>query len=480
MLQFYKQVFNRSNNLYDKYNACWHLVDEYKSFQYDSAFHYSQKLSELAYQINQSEFIETARIKTAFVLESGGLLKEAADTLEVVDLTGMPDSIKSEYNLVTIRYYDFMANFVHDSYYAKIYQQKSKDLLKETLDTHSPSSLTSYFIKIQINQATKDFTETERIYLEMVENFELTNHQLAMRTNDIAGVFVDVDLNKSNYYRALSAIYDIRGAVKENVAMRELAESLFRQGDLLRASMLIKQALEDANFYSSRLRKVEVSDMLPIIEGKQYQELQGRNQRVTAYSYIITLLVIILTLFLFIIFRQLKKLRVSQHNLDNANETLFITNNKLEESNKIKEAYIGQFFNMISEHLFKTEKLVTAINRKLSQRKFEDLSEITDSINSFKERDLLYKDFDDKFLSLFPDFIPKLNQLLKKDEQLDPQLKLLTPDIRIYALLRLGISDNNEIARFLNYSINTIYTYKTRLKSKAIDPEAFEDAVINI
>ncbi|MEQ8811534.1 MAG: DUF6377 domain-containing protein, partial [Imperialibacter sp.] len=107
-------------------------------------------------------------------------------------------------------------------------------------------------------------------------------------------------------------------------------------------------------------------------------------------------------------------------------------------------------------------------------------SEITDNINSFKERELLYKNFDDMFLNLFPDFIEKLNGLLKKDEQLDSNMKLLTPEIRIYALLRLGINDNNQIARLLNYSINTIYTYKTRLKNKAIDPETFEESIIDI
>jgi len=293
-------------------------------------------------------------------------------------------------------------------------------------------------------------------------------------------VFSESSPEKSLYYKALSAIHDIRAAVKENVSMRELAEALYKQGDLRRSTLFIRQSLDDANFYSSRLRKVEVSDILPIIEEKQYEELAGKNDRVTAYSYIITALVLILGLFVFIIFRQLKKLRSSQRNLDKANETLFRTNLKLEESNKIKEAYIGQFFNVISEHLFKTEKLVTSINRKLSQRKFDDLTEITESLNLFKERELLYKDFDEMFLALFPDFIQKLNVLLKPDEQLDPAINLLTPEIRIYALMRLGITDNNQIARFLNYSINTIYTYKTRLKNKVIDPETLEESIVVI
>lgn len=480
VIEAQKRVFNTSNNTLEKYTACWHIVDQYKSFLYDSAFFYAIELSKLAYQIGTPELIQTAKVKMAFVLESGGLFKEAADSLQTVRLANMPDSIRSEFYSVSTRLYDFMAYYVDDFYYAKLYQQKSRAYLVQELTLHPLSSKRSYFLRIMLSQMFRDFNKTEQLYKEMIDKFGLTNHEMAMRSYDLGEAFSDSSPEKAIYYKSISAIHDIRGAVKENVAIREVAELLYKQGDLRRASLFIKQAMDDANFYSSRLRKVEVSDILPIIEGRQYQELESQNSRMLVYAYIITVLVVILGIFLFIIFRQLRKLRLSQRNLDTANATLFNTNLKLEESNKIKEAYIGQFFNVISEHLFKTEKLVTSINRKLSQRRFDDLSEITENINSFKEREQLYKNFDDMFLDLFPDFIQKLNGLLKPGEQLDPQMKLLTPEIRIYALLRLGITDNNQIARFLNYSINTIYTYKTRLKSKAVDPEAFEESVIEM
>lgn len=475
-----KAGFSSTNDPAEKYKACWHIVDEYKSFLYDSAFSYALQLTRLAQQVGSPELIQTARLKMSFVLQSGGLFKEAADTLNTVRLTDMPDSIRSDFYSVSTRLYDFMAYYVEDAYYAQLYQQKSRDFLVKELALQPLSSKRSYFLRIRLSQMYRDFHKTEQLYNEMITNFGLTNHELAMRSYDLGEAFSESAPDKAIYYKSLSAIYDIRGAVKENVSVREVAEFLYRQGDLRRASMFIRQALEDANYYSSRLRKVEVSDILPIIEGRQYQELESRNDRVTAYSYIITLLVVILGMSLFIIFRQLKKLRLSQRSLDMANASLFNTNNMLAESNKIKEAYIGQFFSVISEHLFKTEKLVTSINRKLSQRRFDDLNETVSNINLFKEREHLYQDFDEIFLDLFPDFIVNLNKLLKPDEKIDPQLKLLTPEIRIYALMRLGINDNNQIARFLNYSINTIYTYKTRLKNKAIDPETFEESIITI
>lgn len=463
-----------------RYNACLLIVDGYKSFVYDSAFLYSVKLTGLAFETERTELIQLARMKTAFTLVSGGMLKEANDTLLLVDPEALPDTLLHEYYAVATRLNDFHAFYAQDAYYAKIYERRSLGFLKKELILYPDSSEQAYFLLVRLYTSLGDHQRTEKLYFDMLRKYQLTDHHMAMKSYDVGASFEGVDPSKAIYYKAVSAIYDIKAAVKENVAIRELAEELYQQGDLRRSSLFIKQALEDANFYSSRLRKVEVSDILPIIEGRQYQELESQNSRVVAYSYIITGLVVILGLFLFIIFRQLKKLRLSQRNLDTANATLFNTNLKLEESNKIKEAYIGQFFNVISEHLFKTEKLVTSINRKLSQRRFDDLSEITDNINSFKERELLYKNFDDMFLDLFPDFIQKLNGLLKPGEQLDTQMKLLTPEIRIYALLRLGIADNNQIARFLNYSINTIYTYKTRLKSKAVDPDTFEESVIEM
>lgn len=479
-ISYYQEIYRQSTDLEEKYRACYTISSEYKSFIYDSAFHYSTLLTELAHQIGNPVEKQSAKLKTVFILVSGGLYKEAFDTLQTVQTAGLPDSVTREYYAVSARLYNDMAHYVQDAYYARKYMDLNTEFVQKELELNLENSYDHHSLLIRVSQGNTDFEKARNLYAELQNKYSLTDHQRAMEAYNISNTYLSDDPEKDVYFKALAAIYDIRAAVKETVAIRELADLLYRQGDLTRSSAFIKQALDEANFYSSRLRKMQVSAILPIIEGRQYQELESRKDKITIYSSIITFLVVALFSFLYIIFRQLKRLKLSQQNLDSANASLFGANRKLEESNRIKEAYIGQFFNAISEYLFKIEKIVNLINRKLSQKKFDDLTDITQDINSFKERELLFKDFDEMFLDLFPEFIQKLNGFLKEEEKLDESMKLLTPEIRIFALMRLGITDNNKIARFLNYSINTIYTYKTRLKNKAKIPETFEETITEI
>ncbi len=479
-IEGYQQIYRTTPDLEKKYNACFSIYNEYKSFIYDSAFHYAMNLTRLAHERKNPVVIQSAKVKTAFILVSGGLYKEAYDTLQSVTIDQMPDSVKRDFYSVSARLYNDMALYVQDAYYARLYQAKGNEYVQKELALNLVDSYDYNSLLIRAKQSENDLETARELYRKLKGNFELTAHQQAMEAYNISTTYREDDIERDIYFKALAAIYDIRAAVKETVSIRELAALLYQSGDITRASVCIKEALDEANFYSSRLRKMQVSAILPIIESRQYQELENRKDKITIYSSIITILVLVLFSFLFIIIKQLRKLKVSQRNLDSANASLYNANLKLEESNKIKEAYIGQFFNAISEYLFKIEKIVNLINRKLSQRKFDDLTDITQDINSFKERELLFKDFDEMFLDLFPDFIPKLNCYLKEEEKLDEHMKLLTPEIRIFALMRLGIADNNKIARFLNYSINTIYTYKTRLKNKAKVPETFEETIIEI
>jgi DNA-binding NarL/FixJ family response regulator len=80
----------------------------------------------------------------------------------------------------------------------------------------------------------------------------------------------------------------------------------------------------------------------------------------------------------------------------------------------------------------------------------------------------LYFSFDKVFLKLFPDFVTFFNSLFdERDRIVLKEGQLLNTELRIFALIRMGISDTEKIAKILNYSVNTIYAYKTRVKSKS-------------
>jgi DNA-binding CsgD family transcriptional regulator len=168
--------------------------------------------------------------------------------------------------------------------------------------------------------------------------------------------------------------------------------------------------------------------------------------------------------------------------LEATNKQLGATNEELVLANKIKEEYVGYYFSVSSQMIEKLEKFKNSIYRKFTRKQFDELAMELDSINIHKEKAFLYKNFDQVFLQIFPDFVRKINSMLKENEHLQPKEgHLLNTELRIYALIRLGISDNEKIAKILDNSVNTIYSYKTKVRNMAKLPkEEFEQAVMKI
>ena len=175
-----------------------------------------------------------------------------------------------------------------------------------------------------------------------------------------------------------------------------------------------------------------------------------------------------------------RKLSESNRKLDATNHKLSDTNHKLNESNRVKEAYIGRFIGMCSLYIDKMDDLRRQINRMMLNRQYEKVMQITKSADiKNKEIDELYVNFDAVFITLFPNFVNDFNALLKPKDRihLSNPNKLTTP-IRVFALIRLGIDDSTKIAEFLDYSVNTIYNYRAKIKNSAIgDRNMFEKQI---
>jgi hypothetical protein len=123
------------------------------------------------------------------------------------------------------------------------------------------------------------------------------------------------------------------------------------------------------------------------------------------------------------------------------------------------------------------------VRKHLVTNKVNELINLTKSneiINS--EIKIFNKNFDEAFLHIYPDFVDKLNLLLETDSRVkyNPNSKELSTEIRIFALIRLGITSSSQISKILRYSVNTIYNYRVKVKNTAIDRESFESNIISI
>jgi len=466
------------------------LYEEYKVFNYDSAFNYARKLQETALHLNNPSRIVYARLKVGFCLLSSGLFKETLDSLSKINIKGAPDSLKAEYYALMGRYYYDLGDFDNDAYNTPVYTAKGNLYMDSALQLYPSGSFLSTYYKglKEIKSGRRQMAMTE--LRQLLNRPDLTDHQLAITASTLSDIYIyngGTDTAIQLLIRA--AIADIRSSTKETAAIFNLAQLLYKQGDVKNASSYIEAAIRDASFYGARQRKVQVSAILPLIEGEKISRVEAQKRTLITYSVITTLLLLIVITLAVIIFRQVGKLKAAQKKITEAHEKLQAegerlveANNKLSEEGKIKEEYIGYFFNADSEFFAKIEKFKKSLEQKIAYRKWDDLITLVNSTNLKKEKEELLQNFDKIFLKLFPDFIQGYNALFKEEDRV--QLKdheFLNTDLRIFALIRMGIHDNEKIARILEYSVNTINTYKTRIKNRSVVPnEEFEQRIMEI
>jgi hypothetical protein len=297
------------------------------------------------------------------------------------------------------------------------------------------------------------------------------------------------DLDKEKEYLTVSSIVDLKKGVKEYIALRKLAVMLYRSGDINRAYNYIRCAMEDAAFCGARFRVLEISEALPIITTAYDRKMQQENEKILKALIAISVLVFVLVIGVIFTVRQMKKLSSAKKSIQNMYEDMKLMNRNLDELNKklsesdhVKEEYIGSIFNLCSTYINKMEAYRIQLNKKLIANQIEDVKRITTNSLVADELKEFFGYFDITFLNIYPNFINQFNKLLMDDEQITPKAgDLMTPELRVYALIRLGITDSNKIASFLHYSPQTVYNYKQKIKNKlAISKEEFSDLVRQI
>lgn len=458
------------------------LFEEYKSFKYDSAYVYANKSLDLANEIGNNEFRVLANQSVVFCLMSSGLFKEAFDIMEHIDVAKMSDHIKKEYyNLWARLYYD-IADYSNEDPFRNLYIEKGNLYSDSVLQVLSMQSL-EWWHAYGLQQMKKEnFPRAAQAFTTLINMQGIDEHVYAMTTSSLAYVYQLMgDRENAKVNLVYAAIGDIKSVTKETTAIRNLANLLYETGDINRANRYIRIAMDDANFYNARHRKLEISSILPIIEKDRFEAIEKQRNILVWFVISVTLLFLLLLIATLVIYRQNKKLTSARKTIEERNYQLQETNQQLSEVSNIKDAYLGYSFYINSEYIDKIEDLYKLVNRKIAARQYDDLRSRFKESDLQKERKNMYVSFDDTFLKLFPTFISSYNNLFKPEDRIIENDKQLTIEMRIFALIRLGISDSDRIARILDYSVNTINTYKTKVKNKSIVAnELFEQNIMEI
>jgi uncharacterized coiled-coil protein SlyX len=470
------------------------IYQEYKSFKYDSAFTYARRLLQLAATNRSPEKAEASKLNLAFIQVSSGMFKEAFESLESIRPARLDSTSRAELYFTKARAYSDLADFNSSDYYRPAYTAKAVAYSDTALAYCRPGSYQSLAVQGFRYLKKNDLKASEQVYRHILGLGNLSLRQLAVNASTAAYVAERCG-HPEEAFQLLTraAIADVQSATTETLALYKLSDLCYRQGDLKHAYTFIQNARQDAAFYNARLRQVQISSIFSVIEGERISLIEQQRKTLGIYAIATTVLALLVIAFAAVIFRQLRRLQRAEvtisainqalqennANLNRLNQQLSAANHKLNEANVIKDEYIGYYFNITSEYIDRVEGFKNALAKSLASKQYLSTQRIVDSLSIKRERNDLFKGFDGVFLKLFPHFVTDFNALLKPEEQLSlAEGQLLTAELRLFALIRLGIDDSERISKILGYTISTVYTYKARTKKKSRYPsEEFEDRV---
>ena len=485
------------------------LYDESFVFNADSAMKYVDRNIQIATELKKKDWQDEWLINRSFMFAATGLLKEAGEVLEKVDSTSLSDGLKLSYYYQRSYLYSHLGQYMGDQKQVNNkYYNEFENANKHMLALVRPKDPLYWWCVASCNELSPEdslFSALENVVLSSHHNTRLD----AMNAYGLSNMYKRIgDKEKTMIYLVYSAMADLRVCNRDIASLQELSSLLYDAGDIDRAYAYMNYCLKAALLYPNRVRIINISTELDkIYANYQQRDIRWRNS-LQNYLYVVTFFLIILVLALIGLYRQTKKLRKSRTELDSANhslnqhvvelsqmhkqlalanqelqnlnELLRSANQKLQESNDVKEEYIGYVFSICSNYISKLDEYRKNINRKLKTGQFEEARQLTDN-SSLTQNELkdFYANFDAIFLRVYPDFVADLNSLLRPEEQiLLKDASELNTEVRIYALVRLGINDSVKIADFLHCSPQTVYNHRLRMRNKAIIPkDKFAEAV---
>jgi len=509
-IQQLKMQYSRVKDVKELYAMNRMIYLEYRVYDADSALHYINKNIQLAQQTNNRTWEVVSLLEQSFVLTSSGLLTEALKAVSDIRPEELPQNLRSEYFGRLCTLYSRLRDYSSENFQLSEYYNDLQKAFRDSVYlTATPDELRYWNCRAWLYLGTPEIEPVKQAFEENKQTLSNDSRKYSIATYNLSAIYRSEN-NESKYLEnlILSAMADIRSVNGDIGSLQEIAEYLFKHGEIDRAYNYILYCSQKAMLFHNRVRIVKMSHLQNQIY-KAYQE-QSRTQQKRLQASLIAvsfLFLVLIGAFLFIR-KQMRRLKEANLKLDSTNQKLSVNmnalstahqrleevnmqlkdlntqlqevNDQLRESNYVKEEYIGYVFNICSTYISKLEEFRKNINRKLKVGQIEDVKAMTDSSatasNELKE---FYQNFDTIFLHLYPDFVGDFNALLLPEERIElKEGELLNTELRIHALIRLGITDSVKIADFLHCSAQTVYNNRLRTRNKSIIPkEDFINAV---
>jgi hypothetical protein len=476
------------------------LYDECVVFRFNSASLYVSKALALSKVLGDKKSLEQNTMRQARLFAIGGLYSEAEQLMDKLDSTKMDGQMLLFYYITKYNLYSQWSDYCSDSHFRPLYRRLAAQNLRAAMPYLKPDMEAydylhgEYYIYVERNdrKALSYYFKTIRLLPQKSRYYAMASFAIANNYS------AHGDMERYEYYIIQAAMSDVISCTKENLALQDLATYLFKANkeNIERADRYIKVAMEDAVYYNTRLRILEISQKMPTILTAYGIQMKDRNSTLKWAIFAISILVVFLIGALFYIFRQIKllgfrrlqlavtnqKLIVSNGMLKEVNDKLAKVNDALTDTNKKREGLAKLYIDLCAQYIKKLTNYKNLVLRKIKANQTQELLSTLSSDRLSEEDAATFRNrFDKAFLDLYPNFVKELNQLILPEHRIQqPDDHSMTNDQRIYALIRLGVKDSSEIASLLFYSSQTIYNYRSRVKNWAINKDTFDEDVQNL
>lgn len=461
-----------------QYHIYGELYDEYVAYQFDKAKSALDSQLSLADELGEVSLKYDAMIKKAHLLTTAGYYHEADALFGQIDTTSLDGGQMVDWYMARQKFLSDYNEYVSSAGFTVGDFDKIPYYQAQIVRSLPEGSYYSRHIEILSLIFEKRYREANELNLNLIESLDKSSRNYAVQTY-WQGQICELQGNayESIYWWTESAICDIKGAIKDNASLSTLAIKLINPQDADRAFKYIRFSLDDATFYNAKLRKVQLATSFPAIE-KAYTDSKLKQERDRKiFIGLLGAVALLMAFFCMLALRMYIKDRTTAvdirkkneqlllytKSIEDAEDTLRKTNLELVEANAAKEEYLGLFLSMCSGYLDKLKKTLPRDQYEAELKNF-------------------YKTFDTSFLQLYPTFVEDFNGLLKEDERISlKEGEMLNTELRIFALIKLGITQSSHIASLLRYSVNTIYNYRAQVKNAVLeDRENFEEMVKKI
>lgn len=475
----------------EKYTIFDELYNEYYNYNIDSAIFYARTKLDIAFDAAEQDLVDDAILDIADRYVMSGMYLAAHDIISEISADRLDVLLVPRYYHIWHSLYTGLEDGCDDPVQKTEYRKLKQQYREQLFSLLGKDDISRLYVMadIYVDEGRADelldtlnakFNEDIPIHDKAVLSYIYAN------ISDSYGHDDDATL-----YFAKSAIFDLMTPVHEYKSLYELASKLYDAGDIKRAYRYISRSINDAITANALINIQSINRSLPIISRSYHTQMLHNRRQLSVLSGILGIMAVLLIGAVIVTLKEQRKARQAGKRTSEINEELKAINRKMEEyilllkeSNNIKEIYIGRYIDLCSEYIGRMERYRSMLNRTARTEGFEAVRNALKSSEFIdKELNEFYEQFDATFLQLFPDFIKDLNALLQSDKRIELKTRdgIMTTELRIFALIRLGITDSVKIAEFLRRSVSTVYNYRVKMRNAALNSrEDFEKQIMGI